>query len=156
MDLETRVVKGERYQHPEIYRTEDEINDLLEGYVQVPATQYDQIKSGTHLRYFLKDGRFRSGGWVTINPHSSKPDEAGRTQKYILLRSSINMKGGFNWCVNYEQLSQVWVKIGPEYKMFIEPQLIRLNKKIKDIQKRLYLIESMLKIDDNVSVASSR
>jgi hypothetical protein len=48
--------------------TQREQADKLTGYLEVGSNVWPQIRYGTHIRYYLKTGEFRTGGFVAKNP----------------------------------------------------------------------------------------
>jgi hypothetical protein len=163
-DLSKKDVKDAptRNRPTKVYSPE-EIVAKLNGYVIVPKDNYMQIKPGmTHVRYIRMDGTFRCGGFVTYNPIESKD---GRL--LIKLRSGFSKRGGGNvdWLVRYEDIDRLYIKIGMEYKIYMETMdkykksqtdllesiVLKLSERLKKINARLKRLEAR---DDTISVIS--
>lgn len=151
MDLSTRVVKGEKYIGPSAHYTDDEIQQKLDGYVNVPQDQWESIKVGIHVRYIGKDGKFRLGGFVVLNPRLGNPDEHGMCKRYILLRSSINPKDRRQWMADYENISQMYVKLSQEYICYVKPLLDYHEACIRTLHKKIIALERYNRNDDMIS-----
>ena len=71
--------------------TKAEQNEKLAGYLEISKEHWPQIRYGTHIRYFLKTGEFRTGGFVGKNPLEVVNPETKKIVTYIKLQNGFNL-----------------------------------------------------------------
>ncbi len=135
-DLATIKVKGPIAKGPEKKYTTEEIKDKLKGYVLVPREDFEQIPSGSHVRYIRSDGVFRAGGFVTCNPGIS-----GDGRLYIVLRNDIRSKASnlVTWTVFYDDLSEIYIKnaYGGQGNPQADAKIMVLSSSLERAEKRI-------------------
>ena len=100
--------------------TQREQADKLTGYLEVGSNVWPQIRYGTHIRYYLKTGEFRTGGFVAKNPVevviSEDNDIEGKfpngKKMYIKIQNGFNdkLKGFYQWVVAYDDIDKIYIK----------------------------------------------
>ena len=92
--------------------TAEEVAEKLGGYLEVPPEYWEQIRFGTHVRYFSKTEGYRPGGFVSRNPFDVKPKGGTVEKRYMRLQNGFNPKdkGYVSWIVDYESLAKVYLK----------------------------------------------
>lgn len=100
--------------------TQREQADKLTGYLEVDSNVWPQIRYGTHIRYYLKTGEFRTGGFVAKNPVevviSEDNDIEGKfpngKKMYIKIQNGFNdkLKGFYQWVVAYDDIDKIYIK----------------------------------------------
>jgi hypothetical protein len=92
--------------------SEEEIKQKLAGYILIPPHLWEQIRYGTHVRYFDKTRGFRSGGFVVRNPiESAKPGAAPK--RYMKMQNGYNDKARgkhAEWLCCYDDIERIYVK----------------------------------------------
>jgi len=98
--------------HPARVWTPEEQAKKLTGYLEVRPEFWEQVRYGTHVRYYTKDGQFRSGGFVQKNPLDTKPHGAPTEKRFIKLHNGFNEKaaGYAAWVAAYEDLERLYLK----------------------------------------------
>jgi hypothetical protein len=100
--------------------TQREQEDKLTGYLEVGREVWTQIRYGTHIRYYLKTGEFRTGGFVAKNPFevviNEDNDIEGKfpngKKTYIKIQNGFNdkLKGFYQWVVAYDDIDKIYIK----------------------------------------------
>lgn len=92
--------------------TAEEQAEKLHGYLEIAPEHWELIRYGTHLRYYLKTGEFRTGGFVLKNPFDTKPHGAPAEKRFIRLQNGFDPKarGYAAWLAAYEDLGRVFIK----------------------------------------------
>uniref|UniRef100_A0A6C0I326 Uncharacterized protein n=1 Tax=viral metagenome TaxID=1070528 RepID=A0A6C0I326_9ZZZZ len=100
--------------------TQREQADKLTGYLEVGNNVWPQIRYGTHIRYYLKTGEFRTGGFVAKNPvevviseDNDMEDKSHNGKKmYIKIQNGFNdkLKGFYQWVVAYDDIDKIYIK----------------------------------------------
>jgi hypothetical protein len=100
--------------------TQREQADKLTGYLEVGSNVWPQIRYGTHIRYYLKTGEFRTGGFVAKNPvevviseDNDIEDKFPNGKKmYIKIQNGFNdkLKGFYQWVVAYDDIDKIYIK----------------------------------------------
>jgi hypothetical protein len=100
-----------RHQPARVWTPEEQAAKL-DGYMEVDPEFWDQIRYGTHMRYFLKTGEFRTGGFVLKNPFDATPANETREMRYLKLQSTFDAKapGYMQWMVAYEKVGRIFIK----------------------------------------------
>ncbi len=150
-NLDTIKAKGPVAKGPEKKYTPEEIKEKLKGYTSVPRVDFEQIPSGSHVRYIRSDGVFRAGGFVTCNPGIS-----GDGRLYMVLRNDIRSKASnlVTWTVFYDDLSEVFVKNaygqgGSDARILeLSAALERAEKRIEDVIAATN--RNMVKLNDKI------
>jgi len=108
--------------HPAKVWSESEIEDKLKGYLEIPPEYWDQIRYGTHLRYFTRGDGFRTGGFVNKNPFDFKPPDGGDEKRFIRLQNGFNDKArGFQqWLLAYEDAEKIFTKPDASVLVMVE------------------------------------
>jgi hypothetical protein len=136
--------------HPVTARewTDAEISEKLEGYVEVRPEFWKVIRSGTHIRYRTKEGKFRVGGFVARNPQDILLKGADTPMRVIVLRNSpIKTVQSHEWTVAYEKTAAVYVKpdaVGITILHSLETSVIKFNDNIKKIAEYAKRLEQRL------------
>jgi hypothetical protein len=94
-----------------------EQEEKLTGYLEVNREVWSQIRYGTHIRYYLKTGEFRTGGFVFKNPFEvtvnsdNQPNNEGK-KIYIKIQNGFNdkLKGFYQWIVAYDDIDKIYIK----------------------------------------------
>jgi hypothetical protein len=101
-----------------------EQDEKLTGYLEISKEIWPQIRYGTHIRYYLKTGEFRTGGFVSKNPfevivsnditqHPTAPERLSKEKKiYIKIQNGFNdkLKGYYQWIVSYDDIDKIYIK----------------------------------------------
>lgn len=157
-DIKHNNVKGPIYNAPTRYYTEEEIQEKLINYIEVPKNMYDTIRPGSHVRYIKIDGVFRCGGFVTMNPIKSTKNEDS-IEFFMRLRSDIRVKSAnqVQWLVNYGNIDKLYVKVSVEHEMFkaeinsrLDHIVHMMNRNFEKVKKKIKDLES----GDTVSVSA--
>jgi hypothetical protein len=134
--------------------TEEDKNDLLTGYIEVPEDLWPFVRYGTHVRYVTKADEFRPGGFVLRNPFDTKPRGEAVEKRFIKLQNGFNAKiyGYAEWVVAYEDLKHLYAK--PDALMLTMQRMIEdvvkgfneRNRKVaeyvKKLEKRIATLEA--------------
>ena len=109
--------KSEAPKYPSRTFSQREQEDKLTGYLEVNRDVWSQIRYGTHIRYYLKTGEFRTGGFVSKNPFevtvNSDNQPNGEEKKiYIKIQNGFNakLKGFYQWIVAYDDIDKIYIK----------------------------------------------
>ena len=109
---------------PRIF-SQREQDDKLTGYLEIDQDTWPQIRYATHIRYYLKTGEFRTGGFVLKNPFEviisndslqnpkTPPERLNKDKKkYIKLQNGFNekLKGYYQWIVSYDDIEKIYIK----------------------------------------------
>jgi len=110
-DLEKREGGPARAQLGHVW-TVPEQAEKLHGYLEVPPEYWEQIRYGTHIRYFTKAEGFRPGGFVVKNPFDNKPKGGNVEKRFIKLQNGFNDKAKDykQWVVAYEDVAKFYIK----------------------------------------------
>jgi len=95
-----------------------EQEDKLTGYLEVDRNVWPQIRYGTHIRYYLKTGEFRTGGFVAKNPFEvvvsddNSIKSNGGKKTYIKIQNGFNekLKGFYQWIAAYDDIDKIYIK----------------------------------------------
>jgi hypothetical protein len=92
--------------------TAEEQAEKLSGYLEVPPEYWDQIRYGTHVRYYTKAEGYRPGGFVLRNPYDARPRGVGDEKRFMRLQNGFNDKarGYAQWTVAYEDAARIYMK----------------------------------------------
>lgn len=136
-DLEARGGGPNRPQPGHVW-TAAEQADKLHGYLEVPPDYWDQIRYGTHIRYFTKAEGFRPGGFVIKNPFDNKPKGGNVEKRFIKLQNGFNDKAKDykQWVVAYEDVAKFYIK--PDASVLVLMQTLEnavkgLNENIRKL-----------------------
>jgi hypothetical protein len=143
-DLEGRDGGPDRAHQARVWTPEEQA-EKLHGYLEITPDLWDQIRHGTHIRYYLKTGEYRSGGFVQKNPFDTKPKNSDVEKRFMKLQNGFNDKarGYASWLMAYEDTARVFVKPGAETLMMarnLETAIFGLNeniRKLADYSKKL-------------------
>jgi hypothetical protein len=123
--------------------------ERLSGYLSVEPAHWPLIRYGTHMRYYLKTGEYRSGGFVLKNPSILTPRGAGGPKRYFRLRNGFDAKapGYAQWVAAYEDVARVYIK--PDVGVLIalgslEAAVEGLNKNIRKLATHAKELEARL------------
>jgi len=111
------VVNNEVIKYPSRTFSQREQEEKLTGYLDVNRDVWPQIRYGTHIRYYLKTGEFRTGGFVCKNPFEvtvspdNQPNGEGK-KIYIKIQNGFNdkLKGFYQWIVAYDDIDKIYIK----------------------------------------------
>ena len=92
--------------------TAEEQAEKLKGYLEIPPEHWDQIRYGTHVRYYTKADGFRSGGFVLRNPFDVAAGDGGPVKRSIKLQTGFvaAAPGYVQWQAAYEDITKIFVK----------------------------------------------
>lgn len=99
--------------------TQDQINGLLSGYIQVSVDKWADIPVSSHIRYFKKDGTFVRGGFVT----SHWLNKEGKPFIHLANSFKKNSKGYATWPMAHESVTKIFKKV--DAKSGIEMDAVR-------------------------------
>ena len=106
------------YYPPRVF-SQREQEEKLTGYLEVGRDVWPQIRYGTHIRYYLKTGEFRTGGFVFKNPFevvvsddNQHMSSTGGKKIYIKIQNGFNdkLKGFYQWIVAYDDIDKIYIK----------------------------------------------
>ena len=99
--------------------SQEQINNLLNGYIDVTRDKWSDIPVNSHVRYFKNDGTFVRGGFVT-NHWLNKEGK-----KFIHLANSFKKRtqNYATWPVAHESISRLFKK--PDINNGIEMDVVR-------------------------------
>lgn len=112
-DLAARAAADAPNRHqPARVWTPEEQAEKLDGYIEIDPEFWDTIRYGTHMRYYLKTGEYRSGGFVLKNPFDTTPANENREVRYIKLQNNFDAKapGYMQWTVAYDKIGRIFIK----------------------------------------------
>lgn len=92
---------------PRVWTPEEQKTKLV-GYMLVPPEMWPNLRKGTHVRYYTKEGEFKTGGFVVQGSFDSQGGE-----RFLKLASNYDSRapGCITWVVNYAGLEQVHGKL---------------------------------------------
>jgi hypothetical protein len=134
--------------------TEGEKVEKLRGYVEVPPEYWEQVRYGTHLRYYTKADGFRPGGFVLKNPFDTAPGD-GAPKRFLKLQNGFSdkVRGYAQWLVAYEDLARIFIK--PDAGTLVALQLIELA--VKGLNENIRkLAEYSKKLESRLSALEAR
>lgn len=152
-DLEGREGGGPARPHAARVWTAEEQAEKLSGYLEVPPEYWDQIRYGTHVRYYTKEGQFRTGGFVLKNPFDSRPQGAAADKRFMKLQNGFvsAAKGYVQWLVAYEDAARIFIKPDATVLLMmasLESAVKGLNENIRklaaftrELEKRIAALE---------------
>ena len=148
--------------------TGEEINRILQDYIEVPPSKWGLLRYGQKISYYMKeDNFFKFGGYI-----NAVVDNKEETEKYFCLRANMRKtsKSNWTWMVTHSKLAKVFLFVSPEYE-FISKRIKENDKKlrkelietidtiaehIKGIKKRVKILEKKVDgLDDTHSVTST-
>jgi hypothetical protein len=124
-------------------------NKLLEGCVEIPRDQWDDLKYHDFVKYLRKDGCFRKGGYFK----NSWVGNYGKTKdkKCIQLASSKNFKSTM-WTICHDVVDKMWktkdVEINNTHNTMSPEIMTMINEHNESI---VYLSTSMNNIKTEMS-----
>ena len=127
-DLEGRDGGPDRTRGVRIWTAEEQA-EKLSGYLEVPPEYWDQIRYGTHVRYFSKVEGFRPGGFVMKNPFDTKPKGAAVEKRFMKLQNGFSDKarGYQQWLVSYADTAKFYIK--PDAAVLVMMQSLEIAVK---------------------------
>jgi hypothetical protein len=147
-DLEGRNEGPDRARGGRVW-TAGEQAEKLSGYLEVPPEYWDQIRYGTHVRYYSKTEGFRPGGFVVRNPFDTKPKGAAAEKRFMKLQNGFNDKarGYQQWIVAYEDVAKFYIK--PDAAVLVMMQSLEiavkgLNENIRKLAEHSKKLESRI------------
>ena len=118
--------------------SEDEQQERLADYSEIPPKYWKSIRGGSHIRFYRTDGTYNNGGFIDKNPEERVP-AGGKTPKmFMILKTGFDHKAT-RWTVAYEDLERVFVKN--------EALLLTLNDEISN---------SITKINENILILNEK
>jgi hypothetical protein len=127
----------------------EEQAEKLNGYLEVPPDCWDQIRYGTHIRYFSKAEGFRPGGFVMRNPFDTKPNGGTTEKRFMKLQNGFNdkVRGYQQWVVAYEDVAKFYIK--PDAAVLVMMQSLEgavkgLNDNIRKLAEHFKKLESRI------------
>jgi len=127
--------------------TQEEKEQLLKGYIQIPYEQWSNIRKYWHIRYEREGGLFRRGGFV--NSIWQKTDKDGKTKKYLQLVTNPHKKPDKTtnpyWTIQLDTLSKIWRRITNKEKSPESPQAIEeLKTKVEQLRKEVAWLKALV------------
>lgn len=153
--------------------TEEEKNEKIKGFLEIPVEYWSNIKYGTYINYINSKNEFKIGGFVLKSLFIYKNDlklmipevklsineEDSDKRKGIQLQSSPYRNKSstfFIWVVPYDDIKTIYVKTDASIKvllssmeMNIENNNINVNKLlnyIKFLDEKIKLLEEKVKM----------
>jgi hypothetical protein len=114
-----------------------QIKELLEGYIEVSNTKWNNIPVGSHIRYIKTDGSFVRGGFVTNHWINA----GGKLFTHLTNNLNKNTPGYATWPMAHESVSRIFKK--PDAKSSIEIDLLR--GKIKEMILQITKLAGVVK-----------
>ncbi len=90
--------------------TEAEKLTKLEGYVTIPRDFWTSVKPSAHVRYILKTGEFRTGGFIAQNPFDVKPRDSQIEKRFFKLKNGFDRNNSTEWLAAYEDVEFLYAK----------------------------------------------
>jgi hypothetical protein len=147
-DLEGRAEGPDKAARARAWTPEEQA-EKLSGYLEVPPEYWDQVRYGTHVRYFSKTEGFRPGGFVIKNPFDTKPRGGDVEKRFIKLQNGFNDKarGYQQWVVAYEDTEKIYIK--PDAAVLVMMQSLEgvvkgLNDNIRKVAEHSKRLEARL------------
>lgn len=145
-DLDGRDGGPDRNKPARVWTAEEQA-EKLHGYLEIEPAYWDQIRYGTHLRYYTKAGEYRSGGFVLKNPFDVKPRGENVEKRFIKLQNGFfdKAKGYAQWVVAYEDTARVFIKPDAGVIMTIktlETAVRGLNENIRKLAEHAKKLEA--------------
>jgi hypothetical protein len=138
-----REDRKERYAY-----TQEEVDNMIRGYIPVPPQQWAGLPINTHVRYRRTDGKFVKGGFIIMI--STHPDG----KMYYALANKLGMGGGqgyFAWNVTLDQIRELWradtdaapvnAKVVREKNQEIFNAINKIVDAIKEQERRIKALE---------------
>lgn len=153
-ELSERGKLGKLPERPILAGTLTEAEKLakLEGYVTIPQDFWTFVKPSTHVRYILKTGEFRTGGFIAQNPFDCKPRDAQAEKRFFKLKNGFTQTSK-EWLVDYDTVGFLYAKAsGVELALQqdIQKTVTALNGNIdrlvafcKKLERRITELESV-------------
>jgi hypothetical protein len=135
--------------HPARVWTPEEQAKKLAGYLEVRPEYWEQVRYGTHVRYYTKDGQFRTGGFVQKNPLDTKPHGAPEEKRFMKLHNGFNEKapGYASWILAYEDAARIFIKPDAGTLQVIkdlETAVAGLNANIRKVAEYTKILETRI------------
>ena len=104
---------------PKQYTTEEQ-RSLLEGYTELEPRHWPHVQRGEAVRYYTKEGEFRTGGVVKI-PRFRAKGSAPTSPELLMIANEVNEYS--TWTVRWDGLSRVFIR--PSLAQIIAQEKIR-------------------------------
>lgn len=105
--------------YPSTAYTNEQIKELLVGYIEVRKDKWSDIPVGSHIRYVKKDGTFVRGGFVT----NHWLNKEGKQFIHIANNLKKNSPNYATWPMAHESVARLFKK--PDAKTGIELDVVR-------------------------------
>jgi hypothetical protein len=130
--------------------TKDEQAAKLEGYLEVTPPHWHRVRYSTHVRYFLKTGVFKAGGFVLNNPVELHPHGQTDSMRCMRLQSSFASSdaGYMQWTVSYDDMATLYIKMTADVSMVLEIMetvVSGLNENIRKLVEHAKKLEARIK-----------
>lgn len=129
--------------------TPEEQTEKLNGYIEVSPEYWEQIKYGTHLRYYSKSQGFRPGGFVSKNPYDVVPKNEVEKKRFFKLQNGFNpqARGYQTWILAYEDTDKIFIK--PDASISVMMQSLEgvvrgLNENIRKLAEHAKKMEARI------------
>ncbi len=129
--------------------TAEEQTEKLNGYIEVSPEYWEQIKYGTHIRYYSKSQGFRPGGFVSKNPYDVVPKNGVNKKRFMKLQNGFNpqARGYQTWILAYEDADKVFIK--PDASVMVMMQSLEgvvhgLNENIRKLAEHAKKMEARI------------
>jgi hypothetical protein len=114
---------GEQKEKPKYTKTEyteEQQQEMLNGYVELPEGNWLDLSPGDHIRY-VADDLFRPGGYImTASFMKDDFNGLGQTKCFLVSSKRDHRDGEFGhlkWSVPWHGITHVWVKLGTDVKI---------------------------------------
>ena len=101
------------------------------------------------MRYDVKSGEFRTGGFVVKNPLETVHPETKAIKVFIKLQNGFNpkIKGYYQWVISYDEISKIFIK--PDAGVLttvktLEAVVAGLNENIRKLVKHAKSLEDRI------------
>ena len=147
--LNQKQGNGPKTPHLAKVLTQKEQEEKLIGYLEINRENWPQTKYGTHIRYYTKNGDFRTGGFILKNPLEAVHPETKVVKTYFKIHNGFNhaAKGYYQWVVSYDELSRVYMKPDASVLMTVrslESAVAGLNENIRKLVRHAKLLEERI------------
>jgi hypothetical protein len=133
---------GPQKQHTSTTWTPEAQKEKLTGYMEIIPKFWENIKPGTHVRYYTKKDGFRPGGFVVRNSFNIKIHDSDVEKKCIKLQNGFDSKSPTysQWVVAYDDIDKIFVQLSASELMMryvLEEAVDKLNMNDQKIAEHI-------------------
>ena len=153
-DLEGRGEGPDRAHVARVWTAEEQA-EKLNGYLEIPPEFWEQIRYGSHVRYFTKAEGFRPGGFVMKNPFDVAPKGTGVEKRFMKLQNGFNdkVRGYMSWVVAYSDATKFYIKPDAAVMVMMQSLEVAVKGLNDNIRK---LAEHSKKLEGRVAALEAR